>query len=224
MGYSSNTLQEKKTTDNISALIQFFQDIILYGFSTFLLSILRLGLGFSALQAQYLSVPVYLLGGISFFTAAMIGDKYGLRGTCILVLGVFAVVGYTLLVTVKTNGIKYFACYLITLPLYCGPGLNETWIVNNTAPHYRRATALGISQAVGNIAGIVAPQVYRSAPYLLGHYVSLCSAVICMILISIQIIHFKIQNNKKDQILRGEKEDDRKGTTAEDNLDFRYVY
>lgn len=52
-----------------SAFIQFFQDIILYGFSTFLPSILRLDLGYSSIQAQYLSVPVYALGGISFLVS-----------------------------------------------------------------------------------------------------------------------------------------------------------
>lgn len=50
-----------------SAAIQFFQDIILYGFSTFLPSILKLDLGFSSMEAQYLSVPVYFLGGVTFF-------------------------------------------------------------------------------------------------------------------------------------------------------------
>lgn len=53
----------------LTALIQFFQDIILYGFSTFLPSILRLDLGFSAIEAQYLSVPVYFVGGVCFFVS-----------------------------------------------------------------------------------------------------------------------------------------------------------
>ncbi|KAH7363015.1 high-affinity nicotinic acid transporter [Plectosphaerella cucumerina] len=143
------------------ALIQFFQDIILYGFSSFLPSILRDGLGYSTLEAQYLSVPVYLLGGVSFFVAALIGDRWGLRGSALFVLDIFAVVGYAILLAVENSGVRYFACFMIALPLYCGPGLNETWIVNNTAPHYRRATSLGISQAVGNVAGVVAGQVYH---------------------------------------------------------------
>lgn len=207
-----------------SAFIQFFQDIILYGFSTFLPSILRNGLGYTSLQAQYLSVPVYLLGGLTYFVAALIGDKYGLRGTCLFFLDILAIIGYAILITVESSSIKYFACFLIAMPLYCGPGLNETWIVNNTAPHYRRATALGISQAVGNVAGVVAPQVYRSSPYLVGHWSSLVSAIICMCLIGLQIVYFKFENRKKDQIARGERVDDRTSTTGEQNLEFRYVY
>jgi MFS family permease len=205
-------------------LIQFFQDIILYGFSSFLPSILRDGLGYTPIQSQYLSAPVYLLGGISFFIAALIGDKWGLRGSALFVLDIFAVAGYAILLTVKNSNIQYFAVYLIALPLYCGPGLNETWIVNNTAPHYKRATFLGVSQAVGNVAGVVAGQVYRTPPYKLGHWASLVSAVICMVLIAVQIVHFKLENRKKEQIKRGEREDDRNCTTGEYNLDFKYVY
>ncbi|KAH7010185.1 high-affinity nicotinic acid transporter [Ilyonectria destructans] len=206
------------------ALVQFFQDIILYGFSSFLPSILKDGLGYSSLQAQYLSVPVYLLGGISFFAAALVGDKWGLRGSVLLVLDIFAVVGYAILLGVESSSVQYLACFMIAIPLYCGPGLNETWIVNNTAPHYRRATALGFSQAIGNVAGVVAPQVYRQAPYRLGHWSSLVSTIISMALISVQLFHFKLENRKKDQIARGERPDDRKTVVGEDNLEFRYVY
>lgn len=57
-------------------------------------------------------------------------------------------------------------------------------INNNMAPHYRRATAIGIQQTIGNIAGIVAPQVYRAAPYRLGNWCSLASVLISMGLIA----------------------------------------
>ncbi|KAM5343320.1 hypothetical protein ACJ41O_014286 [Fusarium nematophilum] len=206
------------------ALIQFFQDIILYGFSSFLPSILKNGLGYSRMEAQYLSVPVYLLGGISFFVAAKIGDKWRYRGSVLLFLDIFGIIGYVILLTVKNSAVQYFACYLIALCLYVGPGVNETWIVNNTAPHYRRATFLGVSQAVGNTAGVVAGQVYRQAPYKLGHWSSLVSGIFCVILISIQLVYFKRENRKKDQILRGERPDDRTEFEGEHNLEFRYVY
>ncbi|KZZ92846.1 Major facilitator superfamily domain, general substrate transporter [Moelleriella libera RCEF 2490] len=204
--------------------IQFFQDIILYGFTSFLPSIIKGGLGYDSLQAQYLGVPVYFLGGVALFSAALAGDRWGLRGTIIFVCDAFAVAGYIILLAVESPGVRYFACYLVAIALFCGPGLNETWIVNNTAPHYRRATALGMCQTLGNIAGVVAPQVYRQAPYRLGHWFSLGSVIMCMILIAIQIVYFRSENRRKEEMVRGERPDDRNDKSGEHNLNFRYVY
>lgn len=207
-----------------AAAVQFLQDIVLYGFSTFLPSILRNDLGYTRLQSQYLSVPVYALGGISFFAAAVIGDRYGLRGSILGFLDVFAVVAYLLIILVPASGVKYFACYLVAIPLYCGAGLNEMWIANNTAPHYRRATAIGFSQAIGNLAGVVSGQIYREAPYRLGNWFSLACTVLAMILIGVQIVYFKQLNLRKTKISKRELADDRISEEGEDNLDFRYIY
>lgn len=92
------------------------------------------------------------------------------------------------------------------------------------APYYRRATAIGAQQTIGNLAGAVAPQVYRVAPYRLGHWCSLGSGLISMALISAQILYLASLNRSKEQILRGEKIDDRKEKTGEGELEFRYIY
>ena len=207
-----------------AAAVQFLQDIVLYGFSTFLPSILRNDLGYTRLEAQYLSVPVYALGGISFFAAAILGDKYALRGSILGCLDTFAIVGYLLIILVPASGVKHFACYLIAIPLYCGAGINEMWIANNTAPHYRRATAIGLSQAIGNLAGIVSGQVYRASPYRLGNWFSFACTVLAMILIGVQIMYFRRLNLRKTKIRSGETRDDRRSEEGEDNLDFYYIY
>lgn len=92
------------------------------------------------------------------------------------------------------------------------------------APHYRRATAIGFQQSIGNVAGVVAPQLYHTAPYRLGHWCSLGSAIIAMVLIFGQVLYLRQANRKKEQIRKGEREDDRKETTGEGDLAFRYVY
>ncbi|CAG9953484.1 unnamed protein product [Clonostachys rosea f. rosea IK726] len=165
----------------LCCLIQFFQDIILYGFSTFLPSILKLDLNFNAMEAQYLSVPVIFSAELSSSPL----QSWEINTSCEELH--FCCVGYAILLGVSNSpGARYFACYLIAIPLYCGPGLNEIWINNNMAPHYRRATAIGLQQTIGNIAGVVAPQVYRAAPYRLGHWCSLGSAIICIVLIRLE--------------------------------------
>lgn len=62
----------------ISGLIQFCQDILLYGFSTFLPSIIS-EMGYNSYETQYLTVPVYAVGGLSFVSLAFLSDRYELR-------------------------------------------------------------------------------------------------------------------------------------------------
>jgi hypothetical protein len=94
-------------------------------------------------------------------------------------------IGYILLIAVKNNAVKYFATFVCTIVVYNGTGLNLAWLNVNMAPQYRRATAIGIQQTIGNSAGIVAGQVYRKSPYMLGHGFSLGSIVVANILVSI---------------------------------------
>jgi hypothetical protein len=55
------------------------QDILLYGFSTFLPSILK-AMKYNTLQSNYLTIPVYLWGAIVFLTMAWFSDRWSARG------------------------------------------------------------------------------------------------------------------------------------------------
>lgn len=151
----------------LSGCIQFCQDILLYGFSTFLPSIIS-GMGYSSLQANYLTIPVYIFGGLCFLCVAFVSDRMSIRGPFVFLANLPGIVGYILLLTVDSNGVKYFATFLCAVSVYNGPGLNLTWLNVNVAPHYRRATSIGFQQSMGNSAGIVAGQIYRKSPFKLG--------------------------------------------------------
>lgn len=58
-----------------SGVIQFCQDILLYGFSTFLPTILR-GMGYNSLMSNVLTVPVYVWAAIIFFAIAWCADRF----------------------------------------------------------------------------------------------------------------------------------------------------
>lgn len=62
----------------LSGAIQFCQDILLYGFSTFLPAILTAA-HYDKLESNYLTVPVYIFGAISFIVAAVFSDRLRLR-------------------------------------------------------------------------------------------------------------------------------------------------
>ncbi|TVY47787.1 putative transporter [Lachnellula occidentalis] len=223
----------------MSGLIQFMQDILLYGFSTFLPSILK-AMRYDTLQSNYLTIPVYIWGAISFLCIAWISDKYQIRGPVsiplprslseakltspqlVIFANIFGIIGYILLLTVKQNGVKYFATYLCAIAVYVGPGINLTWLNVNVAPHYRRATSIGFQQTMGNTAGIVAGQIYRTAPYKLGNSFSLGALCVSQLLVAGKVIYVRRENKMKDDIGSGKREDTRKVITGDRELDFKY--
>ena len=62
-----------------SSVTQFCQDILLYGFSTFLPSILK-AMGYDTLMSNVLTVPVYAWAAIVYFAAAMFADRFSKFG------------------------------------------------------------------------------------------------------------------------------------------------
>ena len=72
------TLLKSVLTNDHSGAIQFCQDILLYGFSTFLPAILK-SAGYTSLQSNYLTIPVYIFGAICFLLVAVASDKFVLR-------------------------------------------------------------------------------------------------------------------------------------------------
>ncbi|KAK5195889.1 hypothetical protein LTR47_002824 [Exophiala xenobiotica] len=205
----------------LSGAIQFCQDILLYGFSTFLPAILKAA-GYDTLQSNYLTVPVYIFGAIAFIAAAIASDRLQLRSPFILFANIFGIVGYIILLTVSKDGVRYFATFLCAVAVYNGPGLNVTWINVNVAPHYRRATTIGFQQTIANTAGIVAGQIYRKAPYKLGHSFSLGALCVSQVLIVVKMLYIKRWNVRKERIAKGEIEDTRKYKTGDRELDFKY--
>jgi len=206
----------------LACIIQFCCDIVLYGFSTFLPSILKLQLGYTSLEAQYLSVPCYVTAAIGVGTISYISDHYGHKYYLLIVGNCFAIIGYILLLVNKKGGVNYFATYMVSIAIYSSVGINLTWMNVNMAPHYRRATALGTNQMFGNVAGAIAGQIYRSSPYKLGNAFSLGCAVVGSILGTVLKLYLDRENKIKEQILNGEREDHLKERTGDKELTFKY--
>ncbi|KAL8721888.1 MAG: hypothetical protein Q9225_001524 [Loekoesia sp. 1 TL-2023] len=78
---------------------QFGTDTILYGYSTFLPTIIK-GLGkWSTAQTQALTIPCYCLGALSYVVVARISDAQQRRGLYSVIFGVITIVGYGVLIS-----------------------------------------------------------------------------------------------------------------------------
>ncbi|PNP58815.1 hypothetical protein THARTR1_01063 [Trichoderma harzianum] len=205
----------------LSAAIQFCQDILLYGFSTFLPSII-VSMGYTSIQAQYLSIPVFLFGGICFIAFAYISDRTCIRGPMVFLANIPGIIGYILILCPTSNPVKFFGTFLCAVAVYNGPGLNLTWLNVNVAPHYRRATSIGVQQGLANTAGIVAGQIYRTAPFVLGNGFSVGALGVSQLLIVVKWFYIRHRNSQKEKIANGEMEDTRKVQTGDRAVDFKY--
>lgn len=107
---------------------QFGANTMLYGYSTFLPTIIK-GLGkWDTAETQALTVPCYLLGAISFLLVAWISDRQQIRGLYACVFGLVSVVGYGVLISDSSSGVHYFGCFLVAMGLYVLVGIPLSWL------------------------------------------------------------------------------------------------
>lgn len=155
---------------------QFGADTMLYGYSTFLPTIIR-GLGsWSAAQVQLLTIPCYFIGAAMYMSTAWLSDRTQKRGMFCVIFGTVSLVGYAILISKTAPGVHYFGCFLIAAGLYILVGLPLAWLPNNSPRYGKRATANGLQLTIGNASGIMAPFIYptREGPrYIRGHAITL---------------------------------------------------
>ncbi|KAK8084113.1 putative MFS transporter [Apiospora saccharicola] len=164
---------------------QFGVDTMLYGFSTFLPTIIKSIGSWSAAEVQLLTVPCYFLGAVAYMAAAWYSDRVQRRAVLIVIFGCVSVVGYGILLSDSSSGAHYFGCFMIAMGLYIVVGLPLAWFrankgiaqLPNNCPRYgKRTTACGMNLTMGNASGIMAPFIYLTpeAPrYIRGNAVSL---------------------------------------------------
>ena len=143
---------------------QFGGDVILYGYSTFLPTIIK-GLGnWSTAEVQALTIPCYALGAISYLTVAVFSDRTQKRAIFPIIFGIICTAGYAILVSNAPGGAKYFGCFLAATGLYVVVGIPLAWLPSNNPRYGKRTVATGLQLTIGNSAGVPAPFVSSFPP------------------------------------------------------------
>ena len=89
-----------------------------YGYSTFLPTIIK-GLGnWSTAQIQALTIPCYCLGAVAYLVVARVSDSQQRRGLYTVLFGFVSVIGYGILISDSSNGVRFFGCFLVAFGLY----------------------------------------------------------------------------------------------------------
>ncbi|MCJ1316459.1 hypothetical protein MMC15_001780 [Xylographa vitiligo] len=143
----------------------------LYTLSLFLPTIIK-DLGYTAAQAQLLTVPPYACATCLTITVAVLSERYRLRAPFIMASACVAIIGYIILLSAPSAGASYFGTILAASGIYPATAIVLSWPANNVSGQTKRATANAMQISIGNLGAVLGTQLYRSDDgprYFLGH-------------------------------------------------------
>lgn len=164
---------------------QFGGDAMLYGYSTFLPTIIKDIGSWSTAQVQALTIPCYALGAVVYLMIAWLSDRQQKRGIYVVVFALISIIGYAVLIADVTEGVHYFGCFLVALGLYVLVGIPLGWLPANKPRYGARTTSTGLQLTIGNTSGIMAPYLYKDSygpRYTMGHAVTMALVAMSMVL------------------------------------------
>ncbi|KAJ5683776.1 uncharacterized protein N7477_000121 [Penicillium maclennaniae] len=177
----------------------------LYGISLFLPSIIK-DLGYKSSTAQLLTVPIYITAAIVAVCAAWFSDRRKQRSPFILFFMAMIAIGFVICLASSGRGVPgvvYFGVFVAVIGIYPAFPGNVTWLSVNLAGDYKRAAGMAIYIGLGNLAGAMASNFYRTrdAPqYILGHSLELGFVIVGMIATVIMRFTYQRINRSRDRM------------------------
>lgn len=176
----------------------------LYGISLFLPSIIN-GFGFDTTVSQLLTVPPYVFATMVLLVFAIWSDRIKKRSPFILAGLLMCLIGFVINISSASIGAKYFGTYFCIGGSYAAfPGI-VSWLGNNLAGQYKRGVGMALHIGIGNFAGAIASNIYRSqdAPrYILGHGLELMFIGIGFLTVPVAVVIYNRINARRDIIER----------------------
>ena len=172
----------------------------LYTLSLFLPTIIK-ELGFTAAQAQLLTVPPYVVATAFTITVALLSERFKLRAPFIMGSSGLAIIGYIILLTETKPGVAYFGTILAAGGIYPAVAIVLSWPANNVSGQTKRATANAMQISIGNLGAVLGTQLYRANDgprYFLGHGFALGYLCANIVVVGTLWAILRAENRKRD--------------------------
>ncbi|KIO34331.1 hypothetical protein M407DRAFT_64294 [Tulasnella calospora MUT 4182] len=203
--------------------------ISLYAFSLFLPTIIN-GLGYTANEAQLMSVPPYVAGCICTVGAGWISDKYHKRGPFLVGFACLAITGYAILLGTTSPGAGYTGAMIAALGVFPTIPLAISWIGSNIGGDLKRGVVLAMVIGIGNLGGICSSFIFIAAEsprFYTGHGVCIGVLVMTTATACFLMWDFRRLNKKKEDICAREGIDKSRSAQfsemGDDSPLFRYA-
>ena len=174
-----------------------------YAASFFIPTILT-ELGWKAVHAQVMTIPIYAFAALSNLVVAFVSDRIKHRYSFIMLGCIVSVIGYAILLNaakVSVN-IRYMALFFVVTGVSIALPISVTWLNNNMGGHYKRGVAAAAQIGFGNVAGLIASNIFitTQAPYCrMGYSVSLSLILLTAAAATTMAVYMKLENKKRDE-------------------------
>jgi predicted MFS family arabinose efflux permease len=213
----------------IQSIIAFFGGNLLLGMAYFAPTII-FSMGYSPIHTQLMSVPPYAATFVISLAFAILSDRWGQRGYCLVFSGILAFAGYIIFYTSTDTAVLYGSIVLQTVGAFTAAPAATTWIVNNVQPHYKRSTAIGLVTSMANFGGILSAWIYDDPPrFRKATKINLASSIGICVLAVANRVWLVMQNKRKEeerarrQPLESEEEEAERRRLGDTHPDFIYT-
>lgn len=124
--------------------------IPLFAFALFLPTII-VGLGYSSLHAQLLTVPPNICGCLATILFGIGSDRLGVRGPFVLAGSLLSLVGYTILLATTTPTIGYIGTIIAACGLVPSSACLLAWTGGNAGGDMKRGAMLAMLTGLGDL-------------------------------------------------------------------------
>ena len=189
-------------------------------------------LGWTAIRAQVLSIPIYIVAAVTCLVSALLTDRLRHRYAFAMFGVVVASIGYIILLAqgFVSVGVRYFAVYLVMAGGYITQPITLVWLSNNMGGHYKRGVGAAMQIGFGNLGGMIASNIYitkQKPRYPVGYGVSLALIWVCGVACTVLAIGMRLENKKRE---RGERDGrlnlpkEEVENLGDDHPKFRFTY
>ena len=112
-------------------------------------------LGFTAVQAQLMSIPPFACSCISTIVVSIYSDKMNSRGPFVVLGAAISMIGYTIAYVTTEPVPGYVAAIIAASGVFSTIAVNIAWAAGNAGGDMKRGVSLAIILGFGNLGGYV---------------------------------------------------------------------
>ncbi|KAH8723651.1 high-affinity nicotinic acid transporter [Phaeosphaeriaceae sp. PMI808] len=174
----------------------------IYSFALFLPTIIK-NMGYTANNAQLMSVPPYVCACFFTIGASWYADRVKKRGIFLMGFQLVAIVGFSMLAATAKPRVQYTGTVLAAIGIYPQIPLGMAWNSGNIGGSLKRGTGIAMQVMGGNCGGIIASYVYvsRDGPrYITGHSILIGFVSMAFFLTLFMSNWFRLENARRDKV------------------------